>query len=269
MTMERRLQKLFADALTALYVELVKRLSVRLLTKKDDDENGNGMSDEMEVLIALLLAWWLAQLKDLEAEISRIFVGINLYNDIQFRKAIQQLYGIVLPQSTTLGMKAEMVTPVQLSQKIFGATADVQRVEAFVDELKKNFVYSSEKVVEGIGRTFLDVTDRDVRKQILQGTPVSEILQSIQDRAQKAIEKAAASARLEVTTANSLLSRERQVSIDLQRYTWRTCRDDRVRASHAQLDGTVQLWSDAPSVGHPGEDYNCRCWAEPVRNSDS
>ena len=32
---------------------------------------------------------------------------------------------------------------------------------------------------------------------------------------------------------------------------------------HAALSGTVRDWADAPD---PGEDYNCRCWAEPVKD---
>ena len=42
-------------------------------------------------------------------------------------------------------------------------------------------------------------------------------------------------------------------------YIWRTVGNDKVRSSHAALSGTVRDWADAPD---PGEDYNCRCWAE-------
>ncbi len=38
-------------------------------------------------------------------------------------------------------------------------------------------------------------------------------------------------------------------------------RDDRIRASHAELNGTVRDLADSPD---PGEEFNCRCWAEPV-----
>ncbi len=45
------------------------------------------------------------------------------------------------------------------------------------------------------------------------------------------------------------------------KYIWRTVGDEKVRDSHAELDGTVRDLSDSPD---PGEDFNCRCWAEPV-----
>ena len=44
-------------------------------------------------------------------------------------------------------------------------------------------------------------------------------------------------------------------------YIWRTVEDDKVRSSHAAFNRTVRDWSDHPD---PGEEFNCRCWAEPV-----
>jgi SPP1 gp7 family putative phage head morphogenesis protein len=52
-------------------------------------------------------------------------------------------------------------------------------------------------------------------------------------------------------------------------YVWVTCHDDKVRHSHRVLDGKTFQWDDPPEVApgrhcHPGQDYNCRCWAVPV-----
>lgn len=44
-------------------------------------------------------------------------------------------------------------------------------------------------------------------------------------------------------------------------YIWRTVEDDKVRSSHAAFNRTLRSWDDDP---HPGEDFNCRCWAELV-----
>lgn len=45
------------------------------------------------------------------------------------------------------------------------------------------------------------------------------------------------------------------------KYIWRTVGDDKVRDDHAALSGTVRDLSDSPD---PGEEFNCRCWAEPM-----
>ncbi len=51
---------------------------------------------------------------------------------------------------------------------------------------------------------------------------------------------------------------------DSSQYIWRTVQDDKVRGSHAAREGKTFLWTNPPEGGHPGEDYNCRCWAETV-----
>lgn len=48
------------------------------------------------------------------------------------------------------------------------------------------------------------------------------------------------------------------------KYIWRTEKDEKVRGSHAKRDGQIFDYSNPPVGGNPGEDYNCRCWAEPV-----
>lgn len=46
-------------------------------------------------------------------------------------------------------------------------------------------------------------------------------------------------------------------------YIWRTCKDDKVRGKHAEREGKIFNKHIPPEGGNPGEDYNCRCWAEP------
>ena len=60
------------------------------------------------------------------------------------------------------------------------------------------------------------------------------------------------------------LQRDRLTSAGLGQYRWRTVGDDRVREAHREREGKVFSWSQEPAGGHPGEDFNCRCVAEPV-----
>ncbi len=50
-------------------------------------------------------------------------------------------------------------------------------------------------------------------------------------------------------------------------YIWRTRGDDKVRPSHASNSGRFFAWDDPPETGHPGQDYGCRCAAEPFMPS--
>ncbi len=60
------------------------------------------------------------------------------------------------------------------------------------------------------------------------------------------------------------IDRELKKQNPVERYIWRTVGDERVRDGHAGREGQVFLWNNPPEGGHPGEDYNCRCWAELV-----
>ena len=48
-------------------------------------------------------------------------------------------------------------------------------------------------------------------------------------------------------------------------YIWRTRKDDKVRGKHAEREGKIFNKHIPPVGGNPGEDYNCRCWAEPYK----
>lgn len=49
---------------------------------------------------------------------------------------------------------------------------------------------------------------------------------------------------------------------DLEFYIWRTMEDERVREEHAEREGKKFSIHDDLM---PGEDFNCRCWAEPIK----
>ena len=53
-------------------------------------------------------------------------------------------------------------------------------------------------------------------------------------------------------------------ALHVERYTWRSRDDFRVRAAHAEYDDRIFSWSDPPESGHPGQGWNCRCTAEPI-----
>lgn len=41
--------------------------------------------------------------------------------------------------------------------------------------------------------------------------------------------------------------------------------DPKVRPTYAEHEGEIFFWSDPPAeTGHPGEDYECRCWADEI-----
>jgi SPP1 gp7 family putative phage head morphogenesis protein len=61
-----------------------------------------------------------------------------------------------------------------------------------------------------------------------------------------------------------LINQLRQQDLGIERYIWRSQDDAKVRDSHADFDDQVFRWDLPPSGGHPGQAFNCRCFAEPV-----
>lgn len=82
-------------------------------------------------------------------------------------------------------------------------------------------------------------------------------------------------ARTESSKAQTALTRARSEVIGLEWYVWTTSKDQRVRESHAHMDGVLIKWSDPPdpealagekSYGsyHAGDIFNCRCYPRPL-----
>jgi len=72
-------------------------------------------------------------------------------------------------------------------------------------------------------------------------------------------------ARDQVSKLNGQLTQLRQVDSGVSSYIWRTSLDERVRKSHKAHEFKKFRWDNPPAgTGHPGNDFQCRCTAEPV-----
>lgn len=75
-------------------------------------------------------------------------------------------------------------------------------------------------------------------------------------------------ARDQVLKLNGDITRTVHQSVGILEYEWSTSKDERVRETHADLDGRRFRYDDPPDVDgrkvNPGEDYQCRCVAFPV-----
>lgn len=80
-------------------------------------------------------------------------------------------------------------------------------------------------------------------------------------------------ARDQINKFYGAVNKTRQRELGVSKFIWRTVEDQRVRESHADLDGQTFSWDDLPTdedTGeeiYPGSPINCRCSAEPVLDS--
>lgn len=112
-------------------------------------------------------------------------------------------------------------------------------------------------------KSMLEAADQDaIRVEVLSKDLISEF----------GVTKSKANllARDQVLKLNGQITQSRQVNAGITKYIWRTSGDERVRESHVALDGTTQSWDNPPVIsddgrtGHPGDDYQCRCTADPI-----
>ena len=89
--------------------------------------------------------------------------------------------------------------------------------------------------------------------------------------------QAALIARDQVLSLNAQVAQARHEAAGITQYIWRTSGDGDVRPDHKALNGKAFSYDEPPVVNasevrrgraerreHPGQDYQCRCTAEPV-----
>lgn len=152
-------------------------------------------------------------------------------------------------------------------------SVDVYLSDPWLATELNGFVNTNVALIGSIPRNMLRSAEITVGQSIRQGLRVEEIEKQLEGDYgvnKKATNRAELIARDQVGKFNGDLNHLRQENLGIKEYTWRTVRDERVRPFHADLEGTTQRWDDPPVVSadgrkcHPGEDFQCRCQAEPI-----
>lgn len=123
-------------------------------------------------------------------------------------------------------------------------------------------------LIKSIQSQYLDKVRLAVSQNSLAGKRPTSVIADLVEIGRVSESRARLIARDQTNKLNSALTRARQTTLGVSRYRWSTSGDERVRPSHAELDGKVFSWDEPPAVGHPGEDIQCRCVAIPLFEHD-
>lgn len=179
--------------------------------------------------------------KAIDQAITQIAPGVNRYNKAEWQKLIRHQYG---------------VDPTK------------ERPDQY-DALLKNWSVNNALLIKDIPfkamNQIADLTTQTLMSGKAPGDMERDVYNIMSDRMDVTDSRAKLIARDQVSKLNGNLTEERQTDIGVDSYVWRTVGDERVRDTHEENDGQTFAWADPPvETGHPGEDYQCRCWAEPV-----
>jgi len=146
-------------------------------------------------------------------------------------------------------------------------------VEPWLDESMKSFIRENSSLIKTIPTEGLSDIEQMVYRESRRGLSPKDMRAKIRDEFDVSEGRARVLARDQIGKFNANLTEKRQTNLGITEYTWRTSKDGRVRDRHEHLEGTKHKWSEPPITvttgkragerNHPGEDIQCRCYAEP------
>uniref|UniRef100_A0A6M3KWG1 Putative capsid morphogenesis protein n=1 Tax=viral metagenome TaxID=1070528 RepID=A0A6M3KWG1_9ZZZZ len=151
------------------------------------------------------------------------------------------------------------------------------------------FTESNVSLIKSISSQYFDQVENIVTQAFQSGKSTKDLQKELQKRFGITKNRARLIARDQTGKLSGQLTMLRQTELGVEKYTWRTSMDERVRPAgrmgkdkngkairlppspsalagpnHRIKEGKLFSWDDPPAdTGHPGNDYQCRCHAEP------
>jgi len=154
-----------------------------------------------------------------------------------------------------------------------GMGVDLFFSEPWLAEELKIFAINNANLITNVSDQFIAQTEATVfegmRKGLRHEEIAKQLLGSGEDelgkvsRFRNAKTRANLIARDQVNKLNGNLTHLRQVGVGVTHYFWRDSGDSRVRATHRRFNGNRYSWKKGAGGIHPGDEIQCRCWAEP------
>lgn len=108
-----------------------------------------------------------------------------------------------------------------------------------------------------------------VREMVEGGSRWETIAKELEAEHGIATNRARLIARDQTSKYNGALNQAYQTEAGIMHYQWQGAMDARERPTHVAVQGMVFAWTDPPPMGHPGEDYQCRCVGIPLVSKDA
>lgn len=192
-------------------------------------------------------------IEDISSEIDTIVGRLTVRVDTKHLRDLESMVGGYFNDTSNF---SRMQTLRQI-KRMLGVDAFPR--EAGLQVMLNMFSKENAAAIKSLTGNYVSTVANIVRRRVRAGDRPAVIEEDLRKQFDITKNKARLIARDQVNKLNGSLTRMRQKELGVEEYIWRTSRDERVRNSHLELEGTVHDWDDPPSVGHPGQDINCRC----------
>lgn len=173
----------------------------------------------------------------------------------------------IIPIATKYGAATSDFQRGQLAKQARAAVSiDVRKLSGLdrkVPEQITKFAEINAQLIVGLGQRMAEDIAEIVEEGVVSGSRWETIAGRLARAGQVTESRAALIARDQVGKLFGDINRQRQENLGVTRYVWRDVGDNRVREEHEARNGDSFEWSSPPDGGHPGEEVNCRCYADP------
>lgn len=138
-----------------------------------------------------------------------------------------------------------------------------------IQQVSEAAMQANARLITSIPDRYFEKLGDAVGKNMERGMRFEDLAKEIERIGDVTESRAKLIARDQTSKMNGAFNQIRQMSLGIEKYTWQTSGDERVRTEHVENDGETFRWGKAPLTGHPGEAVNCRCVAIPVIDLDA
>ena len=158
-----------------------------------------------------------------------------------------------------------------------GIHVSVPTTSPWWDDMRNSWAADNYNLITSNAKNFVSKINTLTEQSIVNGTGHKKLMEEIQKATTGLSDKhCKLLARDQIGKLNGQITQAQMEEIGLDMYVWSTAFDDRVRDSHALMEGLLCRWDDAsvcsydggktwverPSGAvelHPGQDIQCRC----------
>lgn len=215
--------------------------------RKDADDDGSAGPGDY-------FAWFQGDLTSLADQLESVRLQVTQEYTKDEIKRLAMLTGTSVAEWNARQMNGQLKGIAEID--LFGS-------EPWLGREMGAFVQSNVDLITSLPDQYLDQVGQMVATSVRSGLRVEEIAKNLYDRFDVSESRARLIARDQIGKFNGQLTELRQKDVGVKGYIWRGVGDSRERPTHLANNNRRFTWDDPPATGHPGDDIQCRCWAEP------